>query len=568
MQVSRTTRDHRRAALVVAASLSILVMVFTVLAHCQWWRNLNYDSNLPLAVMLPGSWYNDDAYITFRYSRHLAEGRGFVWNTVDGERLEGSTTLAWVILNALAIKLGADPLVFSQLLGYLAGVAGLLMVYWAGRRFAGLSPGWALVAPALLAAQRQWIVWSNCAMETRVATIAVLAATLAMIREQERSRSGWLVSGLLFFIATLFRPEAPLLHLAAGAGLFLAKRNGPALRAIVCSGLVHGAGLALLCGFRLLYFGQPLPNTSYAKVFPLQVSSGLAYLWKFAQHSHAWLWVPLVIGGAILAWRQKSLIFAAFIGQGVIWTIWVVLLGGGRWEFRFFDFLLPGLAVLIALALASLATSGLFGQRQRLRLWAIGAIATLVILLQASTSFSYFHYPFVYSANDLHQYAIRMQWEGRVLSRYLTAEDRICIGWAGALPYFTGAWHFDPFGLNDAEIARRPPDLEMPIFHQRYAQWQDVVDRRVMFCDLYNKFLFNQPYPEPGSLEEAAVAPWAEEGILVFCLWLPEGGYWIFASPHPREEVEAWATGKGLGVVYATPLPAGAPDLFTYMGDE
>ena len=38
----------------------------------------------------------DDAYISFRYARNLAEGLGFVYNA--GERIEGYTNFLWVFL--------------------------------------------------------------------------------------------------------------------------------------------------------------------------------------------------------------------------------------------------------------------------------------------------------------------------------------------------------------------------------------------------------------------------------------------------------------------------------------
>ena len=40
----------------------------------------------------------DDAYITFRYARNFAEGRGLVYN--PGERIEGYTNFAWTVMVA------------------------------------------------------------------------------------------------------------------------------------------------------------------------------------------------------------------------------------------------------------------------------------------------------------------------------------------------------------------------------------------------------------------------------------------------------------------------------------
>src|SRR6188472_1476595 len=63
----------------------------------------------------------DDAYITFRYARHLADGYGLgAWNRI-GERVEGYSSLLWTLLLAGAAWLGVDIRLASKLLG--AGAA-------------------------------------------------------------------------------------------------------------------------------------------------------------------------------------------------------------------------------------------------------------------------------------------------------------------------------------------------------------------------------------------------------------------------------------------------------------
>ena len=55
--------------------------------------------------------HNDDAYISFRYSRHIADGLGPVWN--PGERVEGQR----FALLALPVEPGQRSVVRAQLLG-------------------------------------------------------------------------------------------------------------------------------------------------------------------------------------------------------------------------------------------------------------------------------------------------------------------------------------------------------------------------------------------------------------------------------------------------------------------
>src|SRR5690606_9328035 len=66
-------------------------------------------------------WIGDDAFISFRYARNLAEGEGLVFN--QGARVEGYTNFLWTVLLAGFIALGLDPAQVSIVLriGSLAG---------------------------------------------------------------------------------------------------------------------------------------------------------------------------------------------------------------------------------------------------------------------------------------------------------------------------------------------------------------------------------------------------------------------------------------------------------------
>ncbi|RMG43700.1 MAG: hypothetical protein D6718_11540 [Acidobacteria bacterium] len=522
-----------------------------------------------LALAAGHRWYNDDAFITFRYARHIAQGHGFVWNVAGGRPVEGSSSLAWTLLNAAAIAGGLDPVVFSQAAGAAAGLAGLFLAYAAARRLLGVPRFAALVAPAVLVLQRQYVLWSVSALETQAATVLLFAATLLFVREVVRRRPGWPASGLLFFAGTLFRPEAPLVHLGAGAGLALVRRDRRALSAVVASGATHALLLGALTLVRLAYFGQPLPNTFYAKVGGVQLARGLAYLGQFFWQTNGWLWGPALAAGAGLALRReppelRRATVAAILAQAVCWCAWIAVEGGGAWEFRFMDMLLPGLALLCALAV-----HGIAGAVSPSRRALAAAAAAAVVGAQAATLIVPFR-PFgtatagltrrtapvlVVPAEQLERAANEMLREGRTLAPFLTPEDRISIGWAGALPYVTDAWHLDPWGLNDPEIARRPFSEEATLYHQRHAEWSDMVERRVMFVDVFNQFLYKRPllpYQVARPLE-----PWVKEGAMIYCAELPVPEpyrFWIFASPRPRQEVESWLRAKGLRLRYATPL--------------
>src|SRR3954464_1469378 len=85
---------------------------------------------LAAAVLVPHAllfdFVSDDAFISFRYARNLAEHGQLVFNL--GERVEGFTNFLWTLLLALGIKVGCGPEISSRLLGTGFGIATLFVV--------------------------------------------------------------------------------------------------------------------------------------------------------------------------------------------------------------------------------------------------------------------------------------------------------------------------------------------------------------------------------------------------------------------------------------------------------
>src|ERR1700752_1462455 len=56
-----------------------------------------------------------DCFFSFRYTRHVADALGPVWNA--GDRVEGYTNFSWVVLLSLGMRLGLAPERLSWALG-------------------------------------------------------------------------------------------------------------------------------------------------------------------------------------------------------------------------------------------------------------------------------------------------------------------------------------------------------------------------------------------------------------------------------------------------------------------
>jgi ABC-type amino acid transport substrate-binding protein len=83
-----------------------------------------------LTVLLSRLLTLDDAYITYRYARHLAEGYGLgAWNHT-GEHVEGYSSLLWTLLLGGAAWLGVDVRIASKVFGTAAVLIVMAVLFW------------------------------------------------------------------------------------------------------------------------------------------------------------------------------------------------------------------------------------------------------------------------------------------------------------------------------------------------------------------------------------------------------------------------------------------------------
>lgn len=69
----------------------------------------------------------DDTYITLQYAKNFANDNGLVFNI--GEKVEGFTSLFWVIFLGTAYKVGFNIEIFSQILSVGFSIISLIVTY-------------------------------------------------------------------------------------------------------------------------------------------------------------------------------------------------------------------------------------------------------------------------------------------------------------------------------------------------------------------------------------------------------------------------------------------------------
>lgn len=255
----------------------------------------------------------DDADIFFIYARNVADGHGFVYN-VGGEAVEGFTSMLWMLLCA------GFSLVFQSVeipLFLLNIILGAVTLSVCLRR-----TDQPLLFILLIAAVPAWFAW--CQVTLMESGLWCLLITLLALAVAEQRRNAVLV---LLPLLAFTRPES----MVWGAWFVLVFSLGKNWKSGLLPLAVLGASVLALVGFRLLYFGYPLPNTYYAKVSVDWISNiwnGLGYFWHYLT-SNAMVLVVLIFWIVVLVRRPFKLDFRKRIALGLLPGIGIPILVGG-----------------------------------------------------------------------------------------------------------------------------------------------------------------------------------------------------------------------------------------------
>lgn len=319
----------------------------------------------------------DDAYISFRYLENWVRGHGLVFN--PGERVMGYSNFLWVVLLYPFALLGLPVHTAARLLGVLFAWGTLARLYvFARQELAGRVP--AVAGVLVLIASGTFALWMLGGLEGHLlGFLLVLGITGALQVTDDTPRSRFLWLGVVFGLASITRPEASLYVAPTALWLWLCRRDGAraldvAVLVGVTAGFVAALGIAAW-----LYYGDPLPNTYYAKTHPISealLQRGARMTRKLAEDYH---WVP---AGILIFWivavrgspRARGWLPLAVIA---VFTVFFLGVGGDMLQYhRMWVPVLPMFALLLAEGVA------------RIRQPVLGvAIAALVVGLSLPNSF-------------------------------------------------------------------------------------------------------------------------------------------------------------------------------------
>ena len=465
-----------------------------------------------VAHSLVWNFVTDDAFISFVYSRNLADHGQLVFNL--GERVEGYTNFSWTVLLALLYKAGLAPELMSRVLGTAAGAATFWVTARMSRRLGdGAWSVWDALPAFLLAAVPGYACWSSGGLETQLFTLLSTLGFAAYLDELSDGKAR-LGGGVAFGLAALTRPEG-LLFFALTCGHRglerllkpVKSRLWPRRDELVAIGVFLALVVPHLI-WRRWYYGWWLPNTFYIKASggAGTWSQGGYYLSRWALQFHLWAIPVLMLGGFWRGVPRRAVGY--FVLVATVFCVYVASVGG---DFMgLFRFMMPILPIAVVMATVSLRRilDGLpaFSQLGIVVCLLSSHIAHAVSVDKASLVIGADRG--IDSPGFLRWYTADRAAIGKWFGRIAKPDDFAAVGGAGAQVWYSGIPSLDCFGLSDSYIAHKVVAGSSRPGHQKYAPLEYQLQRRPTIITSAYYRIQNTPYiPSP-----AEQADWERRG--------------------------------------------------------
>lgn len=444
-------------------------------AHTRWLL-LAIAAVVLIGHSLAYNFVTDDAYISFVYSRNLAEHGELSFNL--GSPVEGYTNFSWTVALGLLMVVGIPPEISSRVLGTACALATLYVVFRVVERALGRATPWAAIAPLVLACSAGFACWTSGGLETQLFTLLCAIALDGLVAGELRR------TAIALALAAMTRPEGLLVAAVLGVvrlGCNLLERRRILGRAELVAAAWFVAIWAPWFAWRWWYYGWPFPNTYYVKASGPWAAPQLAgqmrdagwyYIWVWLQQTHLLYALPLALVGLVTV-RPRTPRFTLVVACGLLALVYVpyaVSVGGDFMGLhRFIMPLFVAAAVLVVLGAEWICQRFHVLAMVACGLVLAGYIVTQVQLTRESLRWGNF-------ANDrgidtpafLIVYTEDRAAIGRAMAGCFRDDDFSIVGGAGAQPYYARMRGIDVFGLVSERIAHDEPRIRARAGHTKF----------------------------------------------------------------------------------------------------
>jgi arabinofuranosyltransferase len=436
----------------------------------------------------------DDAYISFRYSRHLSEGLGLRFNAAESPPVEGYSSMLWVLWLALFEALDVEIGRAAHVSSVLCGVVVLLLVLRLARRRLGLGL-WSFAATALvLATLPPFFVWATGGLGTMVFALALFLVFERLVLDPAHPRA--LSAGVAGMATVLLRIDGALwLCAALIAALSCAPRDGRGrlVRAALEAGALGAVAVVAQFLFRAGYHDEWIPNLARVKtgLSLMRLERGAKYVASLLLELPFLALIPLLAlcrrpARSRLALQSTVLVLFA--------CLYAVFVGGDFMTMgRFLVPAVPFVALIFASLARGLETSG--RGRTLLAGWTVLTVTSSLLCAfdrapvpAAWRQSVHFRWNEPLARSEAHQWLVMRsraeEWArlGRALALHTRPGESMVLPNLGAVSYYTELHAYDPFGLVSRDVARlEQPERRTSPGHDKGVDPSFFYDRRPVY---------------------------------------------------------------------------------------
>lgn len=275
-------------------------------------------------IVFGESWLADDAYHSYVMARHLAEGKGLVYNV--GYRVNASTCPLMTLLTACIYMLIRNIEATGVFICAASSAAAAAVL------FGKICKKFGCVIFAFWAMIMSYSFMSFTASGLENSLLFLLGSLFLSKYFSKDVFNGTDLYVLAFLLALLAmtRMDTVLIFIPMIVNVYLFKTK-------ICWSKRFALGFLGLLPFilwemfSLFYYGFPFPNTLYAKVFSGYpwtdyLVKGFTYLYISFMYDALLIIIPSLFLGLLIYWRDKksALLFAGIL----IYTVYIVRIGG------------------------------------------------------------------------------------------------------------------------------------------------------------------------------------------------------------------------------------------------
>jgi hypothetical protein len=333
-------------------------------------------------------WIVDDAGISFAYARNLARGYGLV-SQPGVVPVEGYSNPLWVGLMAIFFALGVfDPVLTPKIVGTLLIAMSFAILYTTVAVLCAGRKSVSAVVLFCLALNTPLVLWTVSGLENPLYVLVLTSMLGLAVLPDRPPRREPMWFAVLAVCAALTRPDGivyslvyPVVAIVPGKGEHAPRRC--AVGDIVRYACILAVNAMTLLAVRVVYFGDVLPNTYYAKggpsvrnfLVPGQLGALVNGVTGFG--GSIWLLCTLIATARLIrlrqiGWRHATLLLFLCLAAWVFLALPVDWLSNFRFGSPFFVFFVAYGLVTIRLCLEEVFSA----VRRRDHAWlAISALA-------------------------------------------------------------------------------------------------------------------------------------------------------------------------------------------------